>query len=207
VRGLPGRIGLSAEGGLQLLIVDEKEALMNIPSLRSLDSVVWSNLDPYVKTLIGVFEDYWARGELADDIISRLASQREYLENLNEIKATMELGGWQVESPGMMRGQSGVEHTFNLVASDPKNPERVLAIDILLEETAFNHIIRLGARNMDLKPLTLMLASRRGFEKQEEELASLYGIELVFNENSEKLAQEIVAMSSRGDDPPDSSQR
>jgi hypothetical protein len=52
-----------------------------------------------------------------------------------------------------------------------------------------------------------MLASRLGFEKQEEELASLYGIELVFNENSEKLAQEIVAMSSRGDDPPDSSQR
>jgi hypothetical protein len=93
VRGIPRRIGLSAEGGLQLLIVDEKEALMNIPSLRSLDSVVWSNLDPYVKTLIGVFEDYWARGELADDIISRLASQREYLENLNEIKATMELGG------------------------------------------------------------------------------------------------------------------
>ncbi len=181
---------------LQLLIVDEKEALMNIPSLRSLDSVVWSNLDPYVKTLIGVFEDYWARGELADDIISRLASQREYLENLNEIKATMELGGWQVESPGIMRGQSGVEHTFNLVASNPENPEHVLAIDILLEETAFNHIIRLGARNMDLKHLTLMLASRRGFEKQEEELASLYGIELVFNENAEKLAQEIVAMSS-----------
>ena len=80
---------------------------MNIPSLRSLDSVVWSNLDPYVKTLIGVFEDYWARGELADDIISRLASQREYLENLNEIKATMELGRWQVESPGNDEGPIG----------------------------------------------------------------------------------------------------
>jgi sugar-specific transcriptional regulator TrmB len=181
---------------LQLLIVDEKEALMNIPSLGSLNSVVWSNLDPYVKTLIGVFEDYWARGEFADDIISRLTSQREYLENLNEIKATMELGGWQVESPGIMRGQSGVEHTFNLVASNPESPERVLAIDILLEETAFNHIIRLGARNMDLNPLTLIMVSRRGFEKQEEELASLYGIELVYNENAEKLAQEIVAMSS-----------
>jgi hypothetical protein len=93
---------------------------MNKLSLRSLDRVVWSNLDPYVKTLIGVFEDYWARGELADDIISRLASQREYLENLNEIKATMELRGWQVESPGMMRGQSGVEHTFNLVPRIPR---------------------------------------------------------------------------------------
>jgi len=181
---------------LQLLIVDEKEALMNIPSLRSLDKAVWSNLDPYVDTLMRVFEDYWGRGELADDIISRLASQREYLENLNEIKATMELKGWRVESPGTLVGQSGVEHTFNLVASNPENPERVLAIDILLEETAFNHIIRLGARNMDLKPRTLMLVSRREFGKQEEELASLYGIKLVFNESAEKLAQEIMVLIS-----------
>jgi hypothetical protein len=180
---------------LQLLIVDEKEAIMNIPSLQSLDKAVWSNLDPYVDTLTRVFEDYWARGELADDIISRLAFQREYLENLNEIKSTMELGGWQVESPGILEGQSGVEHTFNIVASNPETPELVLAIDVLLEETAFNHIIRLGARNMDLKPRTLILVSRRGFEKQEEELASLYGIELVFNESTEKLAQELVVLS------------
>ena len=61
---------------LQILIVDEKEALMKISSLRSLDREVWSNLDPYVNTLMRVFEDYWGRGKLADEIISRLASQR-----------------------------------------------------------------------------------------------------------------------------------
>jgi len=179
---------------LQLLIVDEKETLMNIPSLQSMDRAVWSNLDPYVDTLLRVFEDYWARGELADDIISRLASQREYLENLNEIKATMDLNGWEVESPGRLVGQSGAEHTFNLVASNPENPGRVLAIDVLLEETAFNHIIRLGARNMDLKPRTLILVSRKRFGKQEEELAQLYGIELIHDENVERLTQKIVAL-------------
>jgi len=181
---------------LQLLIVDEKETLMNIPSLQSMDRAVWSNLDPYVDTLLRVFEDYWARGELADDIISRLASQREYLENLNEIKATMDLNGWEVESPGRLVGQSGAEHTFNLVASNPENPGRVLAIDVLLEETAFNHIIRLGARNMDLKPRTLILVSRKRFGKQEEELAQLYGIELIHDENVERLTQKIVALGS-----------
>lgn len=181
---------------LQLLIVDEKETLMNIPSLQSMDRTVWSNLDPYVNTLMRVFEDYWARGELADDILSRLASQREYLENLNEIKATMDLNGWEVESPGRLVGQSGAEHTFNLVASNPENPGRVLAIDVLLEETAFNHIIRLGARNMDLKPRTLILVSRKRFGKQEEELAQLYGIELIHDENAEKLTQKIVALGS-----------
>jgi sugar-specific transcriptional regulator TrmB len=181
---------------LQLLIVDEEEALMNIPSMQSMDRAVWSNLDPYVETLLRVFEDYWARGELADDIISRLASQREYLENLNEINSTMELGGWIVESPGVLEGQSGVEYTFNLVASSPEQPERVIAIDVLLEETAFNHIIRLGAKNVDLKPRKLILVSRKTFGTQEEELAQLYGIELVHEENVEELAQKIVALGS-----------
>jgi sugar-specific transcriptional regulator TrmB len=181
---------------LQLLIVDEEEALMNIPSMQSMDRAVWSNLDPYVETLLRVFEDYWARGELADDIISRLASQREYLENLNEINSTMELGGWIVESPGVLEGQSGVEYTFNLVASSPEQPERVFAIDVLLEETAFNHIIRLGAKNVDLKPRKLILVSRKTFGTQEEELAQLYGIELVHEENVEELAQKIVALGS-----------
>jgi sugar-specific transcriptional regulator TrmB len=181
---------------LQLLIVDDKEALMNIPSLQSQDRAVWSNLDPYVNTLLRVFDDYWARGELADDIISRLASQREYLENLNEITSTMELGGWSVESPGTLEGHSGVEHTFNLIASNPEQPERVLAVDVLLEETAFNHIIRLGAKNMDLKPRTLILASRKRFETQEKELAQLYGIELVHDAKAEKLAQKIVALGT-----------
>jgi sugar-specific transcriptional regulator TrmB len=180
---------------LQLLIVDEKEALMNIPSLQSMDRAVWSNLGPYVNTLMRVFEDYWARGELADDIISRLGSQREYLENLNEITSTMELRGWNVESPGVLEGHSGVEHTFNLVASNSDQPERVLAIDVLLEETAFNHIIRLGARNIDLKPRTLILVSRKSFGTQEKELAQLYGIELVHDANVETLAQEIVSLS------------
>jgi sugar-specific transcriptional regulator TrmB len=180
---------------LLLLIVDEKEALMNIPSLKRIDKAVWSNLGPYVKTLMRVFEDYWVRGELADEIISRLDAQREYLENLNEIKATMEVNEWQIESPGILVGQSGVEHTFNIVALNPENPERVLAMDVLLEETAFNHIIRLGARKMDLNSLTLMLVSRRGFRKQEEELASLYGIELISNESTEKLAQELAVLS------------
>ena len=93
-------------------------------------------------------------------------------------------------------GQSGVEHTFNLVASNPENPGHVLAIDVLLEETAFNHIIRLGARNMDLQPQTLMLVSRNRFGKQEEELAQLYSIELVHDEKAENLAKRIVVQGS-----------
>jgi sugar-specific transcriptional regulator TrmB len=177
---------------LQLLIIDKKEALMNIPSTQSQNKAVWSNLEPYVDSLIRIFDDYWSRGENADVITSRLAHQKEYLENINEISSMMEMKGWQIESPGRISGQSGLNHTFNLVASDPKSPDRRIAIDILLEKTAFNHIIRIGAKKMDIKNHILMLISQHPFKQQEKKLAQQYKIKLVYSNDSTKLTENIL---------------
>ncbi len=180
---------------LQLLIVDEKEALMNIPSTRATDRAVWSNMGAYIETMNNVFMDYWNMGEPAGDIVSRLTTQRDYLEKSNAIKSSLELSGWHVESPGSLAGSSGVEHSFNLVATDPNRPEVSMAIDILLEETAFNHIIRLGAKSIDLKPRVLLLASMKPFQEQEKNLAKLYSIELVFNEKTEDMAENVSKLA------------
>ena len=176
---------------LHLLIVDDREALMDFPSTPSMDRAVWSNMGAYVETLNNVFMDYWNRGELAGDIITRLEIQRDYLEKSNAIKASLELSGWHVETPGLLAGSSGMEHSFNLVATRPNRPEFSMAIDILLEETAFNHIIRLGAKSIDLKPRVLLLASMKPFQEQEENLAKLYNIELVFDERTEDMAENV----------------
>jgi sugar-specific transcriptional regulator TrmB len=53
---------------LQLLIIDKKEALMNIPSTQGQNKAIWSNLEPYVDTLIRIFDDYWSREDKADVI-------------------------------------------------------------------------------------------------------------------------------------------
>jgi sugar-specific transcriptional regulator TrmB len=180
---------------LQLLIVDEKEALMNIPSTLATDRAVWSNMGAYIETMNNVFMDYWNRGEPAGDIVSRLTTQRDYLEKSNAIKSSLELSGWHVESPGSLAGSSGVEHSFNLVATDPDRPEVSMAIDILLEETAFNHIIRLGAKSIDLKQRMLLLASMKPFQEQEKNLAKLYSIELVFDEKTEDMAENVSKLA------------
>lgn len=176
---------------LYLLLVDDKEALMNVPSTSAMDRAVWSNMGAYIETMNNVFMDYWNRGEPAGDIITRLKAQRDYLEKSNAIKSSLELSGWHVESPGSLAGSSGVEHSFNLVATNQNRPEITMAIDILLEETAFNHIIRLGAKSIDLKPRVLLLASMKPFQEQEKNLAKLYSIELVFDEKTEDMAEKV----------------
>jgi sugar-specific transcriptional regulator TrmB len=180
---------------LHLLLVDDKEALMMVPSTSAMDRAVWSNMGAYIETMNNVFMDYWNRGEPAGDIISRLTTQRDYLEKSNAIKSSLELSGWHVESPGSLAGSSGVEHSFNLVAMNQDRPEVSITIDILLEETAFNHIIRLGAKSIDLKPRVLMLASMKPFQEQEKNLAKLYSIELVFDEKTEDMAEKVSKLA------------
>jgi sugar-specific transcriptional regulator TrmB len=180
---------------LHLLLVDDKEALMNVPSTSAMDRAVWSNMGAYIETMNNVYMDYWQRGEPAGDIVSRLTTQRDYLEKSNAIKSSLELSGWHVESPGSLAGSSGVEHSFNLVATNPDRPEVSMAIDILLEETAFNHIIRLGAKSIDLKPRVLTLASMKPFQEQERNLAKLYSITLVFDEKTEDMAEKVSKLA------------
>jgi sugar-specific transcriptional regulator TrmB len=180
---------------LHLLIVDDNEALMNFPLTPSIERAVWSNMDAYVETMNNVFMDYWNRGEPAGDIISRLATQRDYLERSNAIKSSLELSGWHVQAPGSLTGSSGLEHTFNLVATNPERSRESIAIDILIEETAFNHIIRLGAKSMDLKPTMLLLSSGKPFKEQERDLAKLYGIKLVHDEKTDMIAEKINGLA------------
>jgi sugar-specific transcriptional regulator TrmB len=180
---------------LHLLIVDDKEALMSFPSTPSIERAVWSNMGAYVETMNNVFMDYWNRGEPAGDIISRLATQRDYLERSNAIKSSLELSGWHVQAPGSLTGSSGLEHTFNLVATNPERSGESIAIDILIEETAFNHIIRLGAKSMDLKPTMLLLSSGKPFKEQERDLAKLYGIKLVHDEKTDMIAEKINGLA------------
>jgi len=180
---------------LHLLIVDDKEALMNFPSTPSIERAVWSNMGAYVETMNNVFIDYWNRGEPADDIITRLTTQRDYLERTNAIKSSLELSGWHVEAPGSLTGSSGLEHPFNLVATKPERSGESIAIDILLEDTAFNHIIRLGAKSMDLKPTMLLLSSGKPFKEQERDLAKLYGIKLVYDEKTDTIAEKINSLA------------
>ena len=181
---------------LFLAVIDGREALLNIPPWEAMGQSVWSNIGAYVETMNQVFLDYWGRGERAEETISRWDSQRGFTEALDLIKSSLIEYGWEVESPGQIMGASGVNYNFNLVARKG-SPEMMFGMDLLLEEKAFNHIIRMSARKIDLKPTKILIASKNPFETGEQEIAELYGVELVFESDLIKMAEKIKIQVER----------
>jgi len=181
---------------LFLAVIDGREALLNIPPWEATGQSVWSNISAYVETMNRVFLDYWGRGEPAEEAISRLDSQRGFTEALELIKSSLMEYGWAVESPGQIMGVSGVNYSFNMVARKG-SPVMTFGMDLLLEEKAFEHIIRMSARTMDLKPTKILIASTKPFETGEQEIAELYGVELVLEPDLMKMAEKIEIQVER----------
>lgn len=175
---------------LFLAVIDGREALLHIPTWEATGQSVWSNIGAYVETMNRLFLDYWGRGEPAEVALSRLESQRDLTEALDLLKSSLVEYGWAVESPGQITGVSGVGYEFNLVARKG-SPEMTFGIDLLIEEKSFEHIIRMGARMMDLKPARILIASTNPFETGEVEIAKLYGVELVLESDLMKIAEKI----------------
>ena len=163
---------------LFLAIIDGREALLRIHPWKATGKSVWSNIGAYVETMNRLFLDYWGRGEPVEVAISRMDSQRGLTEALDPIKSSLVEDGWAVESPGQIMGFSGVKYDFNIVAKKG-SPETVFGMDLLLEEKAFESIIRMGTRIMDLKPAIVLIASTHPFETGDHEIAELYGVQLV----------------------------
>ena len=176
---------------LFLAVIDDREALLHIPPWEATGKSVWSNIGAYVETMNRLFLDYWGRGEPAEVAISRLVSQRDLTEALSQLKSSLVEHGWTVESPGKIKGVSGVNYDFNLVARKA-SPETTFGMDLLLKEkVAFETIIRMGAQIMDLKPARVLIASPNPFETGEKEIAKLYGVQLVSEPDLMELAGEI----------------
>ncbi|MHA2432864.1 MAG: hypothetical protein ACXADO_06530, partial [Candidatus Thorarchaeota archaeon] len=176
---------------MSLLVVDGTEVLMNIPSWQARNQSLWSDLTAYVETMLHMFDDYWDRGEPVNDVISRLSSQQSYMELLADIQNTLSEKEWVVESPGILEGNSGQKHTFNLVAYSSKLPEEKLAIDLREEENPLGQITRMGAKKFDLRNVTIALVSESPVAEEGESLAKLYGISLVSKPEVEGFIQEI----------------
>ena len=176
---------------LRLLIVDRREVLLYIPHWEGMGQAVWSNLKAYVDTMVQVFEDRWIEGVPAQEIL-QLVSQQVLIEGLKLAKNALEGTGWVVEVPGRLVGNSGVEHTFSLVAKRPDRPDRPLVLDLLFEEEALEQIAILSVKVKDVKPLVQLLAANRPLDKGEVRLADLYGIRIIYAAEDQQLATKIM---------------
>lgn len=177
---------------LVLVVVDEKEVLLNIPGERAAKRTIWSNIVPYVMTMMQVYQDYWKLGMPAQDRL-QLIVQRKRTEALaRRVRAGLEGRGWLVDAPGTLTGVSGKGYSFDVLARHAEGSEAPLCINILTEGLMFNTIVENSAINTDAAS-QLILASMKPLKPEEKRLAELYRIIAIFADTEEGLVKEILS--------------
>ena len=182
---------------LRILIVDGREVLLQIPYFEGMRQAVWFNLKTYVDTMVQVFNSYWIDSVPAREILPKLVNQKTLTECLELAKKSLEGTGWIVRVPGKLTGESGLEHSFSLVANHPDQPSKRLSVDMLTEEKPLGRILTLSAKVMDAKPAAQLLAATRPLDKEDRRLAELYGITLIYASETQRLVAKIMDEANR----------
>ncbi len=177
---------------LRLLVVDRREALLQIPSLKGKGQIVWSNLKAYVETMNQIFESYWREGVSAKDVIPELENQLRLVKDFKLAKEALESVGLAVKVPGELISNLGVKHSFSLVAKKPGQPDRTLVVDQLIGESASQRITELSAKAIDVKPAAKLLAAAKPLDEREVKLAELYGIKLIHSTEGKDFVADIM---------------
>ncbi len=113
----------------------------------------------------------------------RIESSREMLTEYERVNAAINAqieflrrGGYVIEKPANLVGESGVIHRFEAVA---KKGEEVIAIASAFGEPLTQVLIRLGVAKSDLKLSKIILVTSEAASSTEKDFARSLGIELV----------------------------
>jgi len=181
----------AADTGLTLVVVDGGESLLATRDWESHGQAVWSNLGSYVEAMSLVFEDYWAKGEPAQQRLAELSSQQGLAEVSEALRAALEEDGWAVSAPGELVGSSGAAYPFALTATRGGSLGG-LGVNLSLGADAFNKVIEMSARKLDLAGFSLVLASLSPLDNEIWKLADLYGVTLIQADDTKALAEKVV---------------
>jgi sugar-specific transcriptional regulator TrmB len=176
---------------LTLVIVDGRESLLATREWEAVRQAAWSNLDSYAAAMSLVFEDYWNKGKPAQQRFMELSTQQNVIEITETLKRAVEEDGWTVSLPGELVGSSGAPYSFMLTASHRLSSRR-LGLNLSVGDDAFNKVIEMSARKLDVGEASLILASVKPFDDEIQKLAALYRISLVQAYDPGDLAEKVV---------------
>jgi len=180
-----------SETDLTLLVADGRECLLTTSDWESMGQAVWSNLESYVSTMSLVFDDYWRNGKPAKLRIMELSA----LHNITEVTGTLKDifvdQGWSVDVPGLLVGASGAAYGFSLSATHQSSGRR-MGMNLAMGDDAFNKVIEMSARKLDVRAAALVLASIKPFTDEVVRLGKLYEIALIQADDAESLAWEVL---------------
>lgn len=102
--------------------------------------------------------------------------------------------GYGVESPGEIRGESGVKHIFDVVARGLGETPPIIVIDIALGEQPAEEreVKEMFAKVYDINPYRAMLIAVPGLKEEARRLAKRYGIDIVEAEDPQTLLRGLL---------------
>jgi transcription elongation factor Elf1 len=99
------------------------------------------------------------------------------------VREFLQKQGFQVESPGFLKGKSGASHMFDIVASSNKKAKRIIVIDIASSTTenavSEQSVISMFAKVFDTTPNKACLIVIPKMSENGKKLADLYKIKLI----------------------------
>jgi len=97
--------------------------------------------------------------------------------------------GLSVESPGLIKGKSGANHSFDIIAFQEDNLQKVIVVDLAMSTGSVvseQPVIALFAKIFDVSPERAFLIAIPKLSENAKRMAELYKIHAIEAENQEE---------------------
>jgi sugar-specific transcriptional regulator TrmB len=181
----------------RMILVDETEAFTSFvrDDSTSLSSekelAMWVKAPDYVKSMKLSFDALWNDSTPAQQVLTTISTERIFKDGLDSVRKTLESKGWTAATPGKLTGESGVDHTFDLVATRPDQKGVNVVLDILVKG-GMPQILAFNLKVLDVKPTVRLLAVTRVPVKEEHALADRCSIKFICATDAKQLEKIII---------------
>jgi sugar-specific transcriptional regulator TrmB len=186
----------------RMVLIDEVEVLTTFARDDSMslttekELAMWVRAPDYVKSMKVFFQTLWNGSTSARLRIATITTMKTLRKGLDSAKTVLDMNGWTTSVPGKLTGESGVEHSFDMVAKHEGKKETMVVVDLPSGQGSIQ-TLAFDLKALDTKPTLKVLVTEKPPSEQESELANHRGIKLIQAENSKLLAVKITDETNR----------
>lgn len=186
----------------RMVLIDETEALTTFTHDDSMslttekELAMWVRAPDYAKSMKIFFQTLWNSSTSARLRIATITTMKTLKKGLDSAKTVLDTNGWTTSVPGKLTGESGVEHSFDLVARHEGKKGMLVVVDLPSAQGSLQ-TLAFDLKALDTKPAVKILVTEKPPSEQESELANHRGITLIRADNSKRLAVKITDEANR----------
>ena len=193
---------MSTPPTFRMVLIDEVEALttfihddsMSLTTEKEL--AMWVRAPDYVKSMRVFFQTLWNNNASARRRIATITTMKTFRKGLDSAKTILDMNGWTTSVPGKLIGESGVEHSFDMVAKYGDKNGTLVVVDLPSGQGS-SQTLAFDLKALDTKPTVRVLVTEKPPSEQESQLANHRGIRLIEADNSRRLAVKITDEANR----------